>query len=236
MKKVDVNTWKERVKTKDGVLDTIKNWLTTDRIQQPIAGYASKFEKDENGNLHFSVADHEFVILGHAPVEVIEFNMATVVASFTLYEIVPQTPFSHKKKRIPAFNFTLSDDGNMSFGRGNSSDSRFEYNHDKRAFLHTLTERIWDMIGLPKLYSATITKFNFMPLDKKIDSNLYLTVRIEGSESDFALEPENDSIEGLSKKFEFEIEAGDSWNFTGLKGRTCEVAEKGGSLYFSKFI
>lgn len=48
MKKVDVNTWKERVKTKDGVLDTIKNWLTTDRIQQPIAGYASKFEKDEN--------------------------------------------------------------------------------------------------------------------------------------------------------------------------------------------
>jgi hypothetical protein len=74
-----------------------------------------------------------------------------------------------------------------------------------------------------------------LPLLEAVPSILRLWITLNQNGREIVLE-ERGTIEQLSEKFQFTIEGLDSWDFTGFKGRKCNILKDGSGYHFVGYV
>jgi len=83
--------------------------------------------------------------------------------------------------------------------------------------------------------TGTIIDFHFNPLMAVMPSTLRLTVDVPSLGHAIELQ-ETGTIEDLSKKYEFDIKPGPTWDFKKIKGRRCLISDENDYYSFLRFL
>lgn len=83
--------------------------------------------------------------------------------------------------------------------------------------------------------TATITKFNFLPMIELVPSILQYWIKFTNDGVEYMIEDKG-SIESLSIRYKFKVVSDKEWDFTGFVGRRCLIQTSDVGFKFGGFL